>query len=203
MKDKINYVQVPGYTEPEQLLNLLKAAGFTTVARTTERLLKTKDGTYSLPLFRINEKNEAIGLSMRESLEVAEELPKVHSIASLLADRYMSDIDLVDKHPETGEHHRGLGYVSARIKGILQPYKQVGGVLIQSYIQGIMTEKNVAANAFWPVMVSHRRMMTAAYRPSFSMHRAFRFSCSQAMTVVPDPANRSRTMSPCSVLLPI
>lgn len=153
MKDKINYVQVPGYTEPEQLLNLLKAAGFTTVARTTERLLKTKDGTYSLPLFRINEKNEAIGLSMRESLEVAEELPKVHSIASLLADRYMSDIDLVDKHPETGEHHRGLGYVSARIKGILQPYKQVGGVLIQSYIQGIMTEKNVAANAFWPVMV--------------------------------------------------
>ena len=153
MKDKINYVQVPGNTEPEQLLNLLEAAGFSTVARTTERLPKTKDGTYSIPLFRINEKNEAIGLSMQESLEVAEELPKVHSIVSLLANRYMSDIDLVDKHPETGEHHRGMGYVSARIKGILQPYKQVAGVLIQSYIQGVITEKDVAANAFWPVMV--------------------------------------------------
>ena len=153
MKDKINYVQVPGNTEPQQLLNLLIAAGFSTVARTTEKLPKTKDGTYSIPLFRINEKNEAIGLSMQESLEVAEDLPKVHSIVNLLANRYMSDIDLVDKHPETGEHHRGMGYVSARIKGILQPYKQVGGVLIQSYIQGTMTEKDVAANVFWPVMV--------------------------------------------------
>ena len=153
MKDKINYVEVPGYTEPEQLLNLLKAAGFTTTAQTTEKLLKTKNGTYSLPLFRINEKNEAIGLHLVESLQVAMELPKIHNIAKLLADRFMTDVDLVDRHPVTGEHQRGLGYVSARIKGMLQPYKQVGGRLIQSYIQGIITEKDVAAKAFWPVMV--------------------------------------------------
>ena len=153
MKDKINYIQVPGYTEPEQLLNLLKAAGFTTTAQTTEKLLKTKNGTYSLPLFRINEKNEAIGLHLVESLQVAMELPKIHNIAKLLADRFMTDVDLVDKHPETGEHQRGLGYVSARINGVFLPYKQVGGRLIQSYIQGIITEKDVAAKAFWPVMV--------------------------------------------------
>ena len=52
------------------------------------------------------------------------------------------------------------------------------------------------SSAFLPVAFSHLAIMTSQYLGSSSIMRQRLCVCSHAISVVPDPPNRSRTVSP-------
>lgn len=151
-KKNSNHLYADGEYNREQLHNLLTAAGYVVTDDTFRNLKPKENGLYAEVTFRITEDNELVALT-KEQIEEALFDSKFIRLADVLGERFLRDIEVTDVNPWTEETHHGLGYVKAAIMGMPLPYKEFGGQMFQSYVQGMMTEKDIAARMYYPKML--------------------------------------------------
>lgn len=147
-----SHLYADGEYSREQLHNVLKAAGYVVTDNTFRNLKVKENGKYAGETFRITENNELVGLT-KEQTEEALFDGRFTRLAEVLGERFLHDIEVTDVNPWTEETHRGLGYVKASICGITLPAKEFGNILYQSYVQGLITEKDIAARLYYPKML--------------------------------------------------
>ena len=151
-KQNSNHLYADGEYNREQLHNILTAAGYVVTDDTFRNLKPKENGQIAEATFRITENNELVSLT-KEQIEEALFNSKFTRLADVLAERFLHDIEVTDVNPWTDETERGLGYVKASIMGMSLPYKEFGGQMFQSYVQGMMTEKDIAARMYYPKML--------------------------------------------------
>ena len=165
-KQNFTHLYADGVHSRKQLHNLLEAAGFTVTENTFRNLEMKEDGKYADVTFRMTEGNGLTGLSERDAKESV--FDRVFQrLANVLGQRFLSDIEVTDRNPLTEGSRKGIAYVKARIAGIPMATKEFGGQLFNSYVQGIMTEKDIAARLYYPDMLKmhnelHREALYAA-----------------------------------------
>ena len=166
MKQNATYLYADGVHSRKQLHNLLEAAGFTVSEDTFRNLEMKEDGKYADVTFRMTEGYGLTGLSERDAKESVFD-GVFQRLANVLGQRFLSDIEVTDKNPLTEGSQKGIAYVKAHIAGIPMATKEFGGQLFNSYVQGIMTEKDIAARLYYPDMLKmhnelHREALNAA-----------------------------------------
>lgn len=166
MKQNYTHLYADGVHSRKQLHNLLEAAGFTVTEDTFRNLEMKENGKYADVTFRITDGNGLTGLSERDAIESVFD-GVFQRLANVLGQRFLSDIEVTDKNPLTEGSQKGIAYVKARIAGIPMATKEFGGQLYNSYVQGIMTEKDIASRLYFPDMLKmhnelHREALYAA-----------------------------------------